>query len=164
MDKRDLVKFEKYFIDQWELIGVEPGHLLDETKVKLSSEIVFKYEVQKLAWNAAIYYERKLPSSDITPEFSKIGSMNDKDKEAFEKSLDVVCDKENDYQRFYAVWQTACEYKEIETVKWVIEKLRSLKSWEKSKWSHSRSIDFSPVELSDYILIEWKKCRSKNER
>lgn len=36
--------------------------------------------------------------------------MNDKDKEAFEKSLDVVCNKENDYERFYAVWQAACEY------------------------------------------------------
>lgn len=42
--------------------------------------------------------------------------MNDKDKEAFENSLHVVQNKSNDYQRWQAIWQAACEYKQQKMV------------------------------------------------
>jgi hypothetical protein len=40
--------------------------------------------------------------------------MENKIKEEFEKRLDVVCGKENDYERFFAIWQVALEYREEE--------------------------------------------------
>lgn len=42
-------------------------------------------------------------------------------------------------------------------VRWCIEKLRELKVTDIPKWSHSRSLNFAPVELSDYLLIENRK-------
>lgn len=35
-------------------------------------------------------------------------------KEEFEKRLDVIVNKENDYERFFAIWQVAVEYKQQE--------------------------------------------------
>lgn len=40
--------------------------------------------------------------------------MENRDKEEFEKRIDVVCNKENDYERFFAIWQVAVEYKQQE--------------------------------------------------
>lgn len=123
--------------------------------------------------------------------------MNDKDKEAFEKWVEVAYSPTSSL----AAWQAACEYKqeeidfleamngrleearvthlgtsekyqaenkklrevvenkEHETICWVIEKLRKLEKKDKSKWSHSRNLDFAAVELSDYLLIEWKRAK-----
>lgn len=34
-----------------------------------------------------------------------------------------------------------------------------------SKWSHSRDLKFAPVELSDYILIQYKReAEKRNEQ
>ena len=44
--------------------------------------------------------------------------MNEQDKEAFESHLEVICNKENDYERFFAIWQAACEYKQKEIDEW----------------------------------------------
>jgi hypothetical protein len=38
-----------------------------------------------------------------------------------------------------------------------IQKLRDLKSEDLKDWAHSRDIKFAPVELSDYILIQYRK-------
>jgi hypothetical protein len=46
---------------------------------------------------------------------------------------------------------------EFETFKWVMEKLRNLKESDLKYWSHSRDVKFAPVELSDYLLINWRK-------
>lgn len=41
-----------------------------------------------------------------------------------------------------------------------INKLRELKKSDISKWSHSRSLHFAPVELSDFLLIQLKNKTS----
>jgi len=46
-------------------------------------------------------------------------------------------------------------------VYWAINELRNLKSSEKSRWSHSRDLDFAPVELSDFLLIQYRKLEIK---
>jgi hypothetical protein len=40
--------------------------------------------------------------------------MENKIKEEFEKRIGVVINKENDYERFFAIWQVALEYREEE--------------------------------------------------
>ncbi len=44
-----------------------------------------------------------------------------------------------------------------EGVIFAIKTLRDLKESDLKDWSHSRSIQFAPVELSDYILIKYKR-------
>lgn len=41
-----------------------------------------------------------------------------------------------------------------------INKLRELKESDISKWSHSRSLYFAPVELSDFLLIQLKNNKA----
>lgn len=41
-----------------------------------------------------------------------------------------------------------------------INKLRELKKSDISKWSHSRSLYFAPVELSDFLLIQLKNNKA----
>jgi hypothetical protein len=38
----------------------------------------------------------------------------DADKKEFEKHISVVSGKENDYERFFAIWKAACKYKQKE--------------------------------------------------
>lgn len=42
-------------------------------------------------------------------------------------------------------------------VVFAIKALRNLKESDIGNWSHSRDLKFAPVELSDYILIKYKK-------
>lgn len=44
-----------------------------------------------------------------------------------------------------------------EGVIFAIKTLRDLKESDLKDWSHSRDLKFAPVELSDYILIQYKK-------
>lgn len=44
-----------------------------------------------------------------------------------------------------------------EGVIFAIKSLRELKESDIKDWSHSRELKFAPVELSDYILIKYKK-------
>lgn len=46
-----------------------------------------------------------------------------------------------------------------EGVKWCIEKLRELQSrfWHTRVWNHSGETKFAPVELSDFLLLEYEK-------
>jgi len=53
--------------------------------------------------------------------------MSDNDKQAFESHINVVCNKENDYEKFYAIWQAACEYKQKE-----IDELEADKNFEEN--------------------------------
>lgn len=49
-----------------------------------------------------------------------------------------------------------------EGVKFAIQALRDIKESDMKYWSHSRQLKFAPVELSDYILIKYKR-EHKNE-
>ena len=154
MNDKDKETFEKYFIDQWELIGVKPGHLLDETKVKLSSELSFKYEVQKFAWQAAIYYERKTSNSKATPEASKIASISD--EQAFDNWF-------RDYWSFELInnqdclnsWIAGCEHKNQEVVFYksqleVAEKI--LTEVQADKWTMREQINRLREALEFYAV------------
>ena len=44
-----------------------------------------------------------------------------------------------------------------EGIVFAIKALRDLKESNLKDWSHSRQLKFAPVELSDYILIKYKK-------
>jgi hypothetical protein len=46
-------------------------------------------------------------------------------------------------------------------VLWAIDELRKLKPSEKSRWSHSRDLDFAPVEISDFLVIQYRKREVK---
>lgn len=53
-----------------------------------------------------------------------------------------------------------------EGVRFAIKALRDLQDdpfGHLSKWSHSRDLKLAPVELSDYILIQYKKQRSDDD-
>jgi hypothetical protein len=91
-------------------------------------------EFCRSAWQAALVFARQESSISNSETIAKLNQEN-------KKLLEVV------------------ENKEHETICWIIEKLRKLEKGDKSKWSHSRNLDFAPVELSDYLLIEWKRAR-----
>lgn len=49
-------------------------------------------------------------------------------------------------------------------VMFCITKLRELKSEDMKNWAHSRDLKFAPVELSDYLLIEYRKNELNNKK
>jgi hypothetical protein len=44
-----------------------------------------------------------------------------------------------------------------------IQKLRDLTSEDMKNWAHSRDLKFAPVELSDYLLIQFRKHELEKE-
>lgn len=61
----------------------------------------------------------------------------------------------------------ALEPKDLESkrpgIRWCVAKLRELQSQfrHERQWNHSSSTNFAPVELSDYLILEFEKALKK---
>ena len=115
--------------------------------MKHSSEINKIRSAEAVAWELALSFEKSCKPEESSSEFvyrlrDMLSSVIHKDRH------DIIAASRADIQR--------------DGVKFAIERLRDLRESDMGKWSHSRDLKFAPVELSDYVLIEWRQYELSN--